>query len=95
MFDGLMMNFYATKCQTILTNVPGPACEINIAGHEVESFAPFIPCGSRGGLSMGLLSYNGRIYFGAFAESGVVEGSVERICEHFVNEFNVLLEKAK
>jgi WS/DGAT/MGAT family acyltransferase len=52
----------------ICTNVPGPQVPLYAAGHKVLHHYPLLPVAPSMGLSMGVFSYNQRIYFGYIAD---------------------------
>jgi WS/DGAT/MGAT family acyltransferase len=49
----------------VVSNVPGPQVPFYLLGREIEAIYPFVPLSPQGhALSIGVLSYNGRVFFG-------------------------------
>jgi hypothetical protein len=49
---------------TITTNVPGPQFPLYCLGREMLEYRPFVPISYGIRVSIAILSYNGRLYFG-------------------------------
>jgi len=49
---------------TVTTNVPGPQFPLYCIGREMLAYHPFVPISDGVRVSTGILSYNGRIFFG-------------------------------
>jgi hypothetical protein len=49
----------------VISNVPGPQVPLYMLGREIKAIHPFVPLSPQGhALSIGLLSYDGGVYFG-------------------------------
>jgi diacylglycerol O-acyltransferase len=49
----------------VVSNVPGPQQPLYLLGREIREIYPFVPLSPQNhALSIGMISYNGRIYFG-------------------------------
>ena len=49
----------------VISNVPGPPMPVYLLGRRLESIHPFVPLSpQRRGLSIGVISYDGGLYFG-------------------------------
>jgi WS/DGAT/MGAT family acyltransferase len=51
-----------------VSNVPGPTVPLHVAGARVTSIHPVIPISEGHVLSVGVLSYDGKLHFGAYAD---------------------------
>jgi hypothetical protein len=49
----------------VISNVPGPQVPLYMLGRKINAIHPFVPLSpQRHALSIGLLSYDGGVYFG-------------------------------
>ena len=73
-----------------MTNVPGPQQPLYFAGRRIVELDFWVP--QSGGIGMGLsiLSYDGRIQFGAITDAGLV-ADPDAIVGRFAEEFDKLL----
>jgi diacylglycerol O-acyltransferase / wax synthase len=51
-------------CNTICTNVPGPAFPLYLLGHKMLHCYPYVPIGGDIGINCAVLTYDGTAYFG-------------------------------
>ena len=77
----------------VVTNVPGPQVELYVAGSRMLEVFPVVPLVRGQGLSIGMTSYDGRIYFGLNADQGIV-GDVDLLADLIEQEVGQLLEDA-
>jgi diacylglycerol O-acyltransferase len=57
----------------VVSNVPGPQVPFYLLGREIEAIYPFVPLSPQGhALSIGVLSYNGRVFFGLAGDRDVL-----------------------
>lgn len=56
----------------IVTNVPGPAFPLYLLGGEMLEVYPFVPLFGGTSLAVGVVSYNGRLYFGLTGDHDAV-----------------------
>ena len=61
----------------IVSNVPGPELPLYLMGRRVSSIHPAVPVVARHGLTIGALSYAGRIGIGLYADAAAVPDVVE------------------
>ena len=52
----------------VITNVPGPQRPLYAAGSRMLSASPVVPLTRNQALSIGLISYDGGVYFGLYAD---------------------------
>ena len=53
----------------IVTNVPGPRQSRYLLGARITTMAPLVPLAANLDVSVGVLSYDGRLSFGCFADA--------------------------
>ncbi|KNC84741.1 hypothetical protein SARC_03053 [Sphaeroforma arctica JP610] len=94
-FNNYLMDAGGNRLQAVLTNVPGPAAPLLIGGHELTKYAPMIPQINRSSLGMGVMSYNGKVFFGLLTEKGNLVGGSRAVVDKFEAQFSELLEEAK
>ena len=75
----------------IVTNVPGPQVPLYAAGAQMLEVFPVVPLASGQGLSIGMTSYNGRVFFGLNAELDSV-GDVDVLADLIEQEVGELVE---
>jgi len=57
----------------VVSNVPGPQQPLYLLGRRIKEIYPFVPLSPQNhALSIGMLSYDGRIYFGLAGDRDVV-----------------------
>jgi WS/DGAT/MGAT family acyltransferase len=57
----------------VVSNVPGPQQPLYLLGREIREIYPFVPLSPQNhALSIGMISYNGRIYFGLAGDRDVL-----------------------
>ena len=57
----------------VVSNVPGPQQPLYLLGRQIKEIYPFVPLSPQNhALSIGMLSYNGRIFFGLAGDRDVV-----------------------
>ena len=57
----------------VVSNVPGPQVPFYLLGREIEAIYPFVPLSPQDhALSIGVLSYNGRVFFGLAGDRDVL-----------------------
>jgi WS/DGAT/MGAT family acyltransferase len=82
----------ATRAQTfntVVSNVPGPQAPLYLLGRRVEAAYPAVPLAQDHGLSIGVLSYDGTIHVGLYANPEVVPDVVE-LARDFTRSFDAL-----
>jgi WS/DGAT/MGAT family acyltransferase len=77
----------------VVTNVPGPQLPLYAAGSRMLEVFPVVPLARGQGLSIGMTSYNGRVFFGLNAERDSV-GDVEVLADLIEQEVAELVESA-
>jgi diacylglycerol O-acyltransferase len=75
----------------VVTNVPGPQVPLYAAGGEMLEVFPFVPLARGQGLSIGMTSYNGRVFFGLNADRDSV-GDVDVLADLIEQEVAELVE---
>jgi diacylglycerol O-acyltransferase / wax synthase len=77
----------------VVTNVPGPQLPLYAAGSRVREVFPVIPLAPGQGLSVGITSYDGAVFFGLNADRDGV-GDVDVLADLVEQEIGVLVETA-
>ena len=77
----------------VVTNVPGPQLPLYAAGSRMLEVFPFVPLARGQGLSIGMTSYNGRVFFGLNADRDGV-GDVDVLADLIEQEVGELVESA-
>ena len=75
----------------VVTNVPGPQLPLYAAGSRMLEVFPVVPLARGQGLSIGMTSYNGRVFFGLNAERDSV-GDVDVLADLIEQEVAALVE---
>jgi WS/DGAT/MGAT family acyltransferase len=77
----------------VVTNVPGPQFPLYAAGSRMLEVFPVVPLARGQGLSIGMTSYDGRVYFGLNADRDSV-GDVDVLADLIEQEVAELVEAA-
>jgi WS/DGAT/MGAT family acyltransferase len=77
----------------VVTNVPGPQFPLYAAGSRMLEVFPVVPLARGQGLSIGMTSYNGRVFFGLNADRDSV-GDVDVLADLIEQEVGELVETA-
>jgi WS/DGAT/MGAT family acyltransferase len=77
----------------VVTNVPGPQVPLYAAGARMLEVFPVVPLAPGQGLSVGITSYDGRVFFGLNADRDGV-GDVDVLADLIEQELAVLVETA-
>jgi diacylglycerol O-acyltransferase / wax synthase len=75
----------------VVTNVPGPQVPLYAAGSQMLEVFPVVPLARGQGLSIGMTSYNGRVFFGLNADLDSV-GDVHVLADLIEQEVSDLVE---
>jgi diacylglycerol O-acyltransferase / wax synthase len=77
----------------VVTNVPGPQLPLYAAGSRMLEVFPVVPLARGQGLSIGMTSYDGRVFFGLNADRDGV-GDVDVLADLIEQEVSELVETA-
>jgi WS/DGAT/MGAT family acyltransferase len=70
----LVNQMFARKASLVVSNMPGPREQLEVAGRQLENLMFWVPHpGPTVGLGVSLISYAGRVSIGVRADTGVVE----------------------
>jgi diacylglycerol O-acyltransferase len=67
----------AASFNAVVSNVPGPPVELDLLGRRVSAIFPAVPFLKNHALSIGALSYRGRLHCGVYADATVVPDAAE------------------
>jgi diacylglycerol O-acyltransferase len=90
--QSLILNVFAAKATTVLTNVPGPPMPLFLAGSEIDDMMFWVPQSGRLGMGISILSYAGKVYLGVMTDAGLVPDP-DLIIENFYDEFDLLKQE--
>ena len=76
----------------VCTNVPGPMIPLYTIGHRLLANYPLIPLGWEMGISLGVMSYDQKLYFGFMADAAA--GSDVARLKEFADQAYVELRNA-
>jgi WS/DGAT/MGAT family acyltransferase len=79
----------AASFNAVVSNVPGPPVELDLLGRRVTAIYPAVPFIQGHALSIGALSYRGRLHCGVYADATVVPDAAE-IAHDLVAGFDAL-----
>ena len=84
------LDLLSEKASAVLTNVPGPAEPLFLAGGQVRDMMFWVPQTGNVGMGVSILSYNGQIFFGLITDRKLVPDP-SRIIRRFRPELENLL----
>jgi diacylglycerol O-acyltransferase / wax synthase len=67
----------AASFNAVVSNVPGPPVDLDLLGRRVTAIYPAVPFLQGHALSLGALSYRGRLHCGVYADADVVPDAAE------------------
>ena len=67
----------AASFNAVVSNVPGPPVELDLLGRRVSAIFPAVPFLQGHALSIGALSYRGRLHCGVYADATVVPDAAD------------------
>jgi diacylglycerol O-acyltransferase len=67
----------AASFNAVVSNVPGPPIELDLLGRRVTAIYPAVPFLDGHAVSIGALSYRGRLHIGVYADATVVPDAAE------------------
>src|ERR687888_413886 len=67
----------AASFNAVVSNVPGPPVELDLLGRRVTAIYPAVPFLQGHALSIGALSYRGRLHCGVYADAAVVPDAAD------------------
>jgi WS/DGAT/MGAT family acyltransferase len=83
--EGLMLRFFGSKATAVMTNVPGPAQPLYLAGRRIGRVMFWVPLSGHLGLGISILSYAGEVMLGVATDAGLAPDP-EAIVEGFHQE---------
>lgn len=92
--ERVVVDLFATKATTVMTNVPGPRNTIYMAGKPVRGSMFWVPQSGRLGLGVSILSYDGAITLGVATDVGLIPDP-KNIIDAFYAEFEQLAALAQ
>jgi diacylglycerol O-acyltransferase / wax synthase len=83
----------AADYAAVISNVPGPPVELTLLGRPLRALLPSVPVPAGRGLTLGCVSYAGRLHIGLTADAEVVEEVVD-LARELEAAFEVLRAEA-
>jgi WS/DGAT/MGAT family acyltransferase len=78
-----------TGFNLIISNVPGPPVELSLMGRPMQAIFPAVPIPDGHALTIGALSYGGRLHVGLLADAAIVPDAVD-VAREVEKAFDVL-----
>jgi diacylglycerol O-acyltransferase len=92
--EDLAVAFFDTKATAVVTNVPGPAVQLYLAGVPINTVMAWVPQSGRISLGVSIVSYNGKVWLGIATDKDLVPDP-ETIVTFFHTEFDELMSRAQ
>jgi hypothetical protein len=70
--ESRVIDFFSAKASLVLTNVPGPAEPVRVAGARVGGVLVWAPCAGAVSMSVSIFSYAGDVSIGFLVDAGLV-----------------------
>jgi WS/DGAT/MGAT family acyltransferase len=90
--EHFLIDFFAAKVTAGMTNVPGPAHPLYLAGDRLTSFMFWVPAAGNVGMGISILSYAGTVMVGVMTDAGLVRDP-GKIAEYFNEELREMHER--
>jgi diacylglycerol O-acyltransferase len=85
-----VLGYLSSKASAVMTNVPGPAEPLSLAGRRLSRMMFWVPQSGDIGLGVSILSYAGGVQFGVIADRGLCP-EPQRLIDAFQPEFDTLM----
>jgi len=86
-----VIDLFTAKGTAVVTNVPGPAGPVYLAGTPVAGVLVWAPCSGDVSMTISIFSYNGELTVGLMADAGLIPDPDELVTD-FETELQALLE---
>jgi WS/DGAT/MGAT family acyltransferase len=70
--EKIIVDIFAAKVTAVMTNVPGPASPLYLAGSRLDGMMFWVPTGGELGLGISILSYAGQVFVGIATDAGLI-----------------------
>lgn len=90
----LVVRIFGAKGTAVLTNVPGPRCQLYLAGKPMSGFMFWVPQSARLGMGLSILSYAGAVRIGVATDAGLVPDP-EAVVAGTHQEFHAMIRLAE
>jgi diacylglycerol O-acyltransferase len=87
------LELFSRKATTVLTNVPGPAEPLYLAGSPIKELMFWVPQNGTIGMGISIMSYAGQVFSGLIADRNLIPRPTE-VMALFEQEFSDLLHLA-
>jgi hypothetical protein len=86
-----VIDLFTAKGTAVVTNVPGPARPVFLAGTPVAGVLVWAPCSGDVSMTISIFSYNGMLTVGLMADAGLIPNP-DLLVGDFESELQALLE---
>jgi len=86
----LVLGMFSKKATAVMTNVPGPAKPLTLAGSTLRQTMFWVPASGNIGMGVSILSYGGGVQFGLITDHALCP-QPQQIIDRFEPEFEKLL----
>jgi WS/DGAT/MGAT family acyltransferase len=86
-----VIDLFTAKGTAVVTNVPGPAQPVYLAGTPVAGVLVWAPCSGDVSMTISIFSYNGELTVGLMADAGLIPDPDELVAD-FERELQALLD---
>ena len=69
----LLIDFFANKCTSVVTNVPGPTHELFLGGRRLRQLMFWVPQRATIGVGISILTFAGNVQLGVIADTRLIE----------------------
>jgi diacylglycerol O-acyltransferase len=88
-----LIDFFANKCTSVVTNVPGPTHDLFFAGRRLRQLMFWVPQRATIGVGISILTFAGSVQLGVIADTTILEDPEALVLE-LENELAALAEHA-
>jgi NRPS condensation-like uncharacterized protein len=69
----VLIDFFANKCTSVVTNVPGPTHALTFGGQKVRTLMYWVPQRARIGVGISILTFAGQVQLGVIADTEMID----------------------
>jgi diacylglycerol O-acyltransferase / wax synthase len=85
-----MLDLLASRATAVMTNVPGPAESLTLAGSRIKQWVSWVPQSGDIGMGVSIASYAGHVQFGLMTDAALTPDP-EALVSRFAEEFETYL----
>jgi WS/DGAT/MGAT family acyltransferase len=92
--ESRLIDFFTSKASLVVTNVPGPAEPMSLAGTPVSGVLIWAPCSGNMRMTVSLFSYAGKVTVGFLTDAGIVPDP-QPLADAFRSELLALARRSR